>query len=125
MPKKLVYYGIADQRFMSEKQYIEGGIEGLARKETGSVNHPFRTPKAVEDLILFMRKTYHYGPDRIALFLGWYHNIKISGNGVRWVFVRYGMNRLPENTRRRSLGRKPKLYRNRSQDIIFKRMSSS
>jgi len=70
-----------------ENQYKNGGVEGLARKKTGSVNHPKRTPKPVEGLIIHMRKTYHFGPDRIALFQGRYHQIKISGSGVMCVLV--------------------------------------
>jgi len=105
------YFGIARSTFYEwRNQYKNGGEEGLARKKTGSVNHPKRTPKPVEDLILYLRKTYHFGPDRIAMFLGRYHQIKISGSGVRWVLVRYGMNRLPQNTRKPSPGPKAKLY---------------
>ena len=43
------YFGIARSTYYAWKnQYKNGGIEGLARKKTGSVNHPKRTPKAVD-----------------------------------------------------------------------------
>ena len=74
------------------------------------MNHSKRTPKPVEDLTIHMRKTYHFGPDRIAMFLGRNHQIRISGSGARWVLVRYGMNRLPQNTRRHSPYPKVRLY---------------
>ena len=44
------------------------------------------------------------------MYLERYHDIKISGSGVRWVLVRHGMNRLPRNTKRRSPGPHYKRY---------------
>lgn len=38
------------------------------------------------------------------MYLDRYHQIKISGSGAYYVLRRYGLNRLPRNTRRRSPG---------------------
>ena len=46
-----------------------GGEVGQARKKTGSVNHPKITPKPIEDLIIHMRKTYHFGSEERMLRL--------------------------------------------------------
>ena len=43
------YFGIARSTFYEwRNQYKNRGIEGLARKKTGSVNHPERTPNRLK-----------------------------------------------------------------------------
>src|SRR5262249_36042443 len=56
----------------------------------------------VEEKILHLRRTYHFGQQRIAWYLERYHGITISAGGVRCVLVRHGLNRLPRNERKRS-----------------------
>ena len=52
---------------------------------------------------MYLRKTYHLGQQRISWYLARYHQIKVSPGGVRGVLLRYGLNRLPKNEKKRSL----------------------
>jgi hypothetical protein len=50
-----------------------------------------------------LRRSYHFGPRRIAWYLQRYHGITVSNNGVYGVLARAGLSRLPANCRKRSL----------------------
>jgi hypothetical protein len=54
-------------------------------------------------LILYLRRTYHLGPQRIAWYLGRYLAITISSGGVYGVLMRNGLNRLPPNAPKRTM----------------------
>jgi transposase InsO family protein len=62
-----------------------------------------RTPKAIEDQIIYLRQTYHFGQLRISWYLQRYHQITISSGGVYHVLKRNNLNRLPQNQRKRSI----------------------
>jgi hypothetical protein len=66
-------------------------------------NHSLRTPKPIEEKIVHLRLTYHFGPTRIAWCLGRYHGFSISTHGVYNVLVRNGINRLPTSCHKRSM----------------------
>ncbi|MGH7885476.1 MAG: integrase core domain-containing protein, partial [Thermodesulfobacteriota bacterium] len=59
------------------------------------------TPKQVEEIIIYLRKKYHFGQFTISHYLRRYHDIKISVSGIYCVLKRYNMNRLPRNYRRK------------------------
>ena len=52
---------------------------------------------------MHLRLTYHFGPTRIAWYLGRYHGFSISTHGVDNMLVRNGLNRLPTSCHRRSM----------------------
>lgn len=54
-------------------------------------------------MILHLRKTYHLGQMRIMCYLARYHDIKVSSGAVYNVLKRNGLNKLPQNERKRSL----------------------
>lgn len=62
-----------------------------------------RMPADIEDKIIHLRQYYHFGQLRISWYLWRYHQIKISAAGVYRVLKRHGMNRLPQNQRKRSI----------------------
>ena len=62
-----------------------------------------RIPKDIEEQILYLRRNYHFGQQKISWYLARYHDIKVSSGGVRNVLVRNGINRLPANQRKRSV----------------------
>lgn len=66
-------------------------------------NPKLRTPLAIEEKILYLRQTYHFGQLRISWYLWRYHQIKISAAGGYHVLKRHGLNRLPQNQRKRSI----------------------
>ena len=66
-------------------------------------NPKLRTPAHIAEKILYLRKTYHLGPDRITWYLQRYHHIRISASGLYYVLVRNQLSRLPQNAKRRTI----------------------
>jgi transposase InsO family protein len=46
-----------------------------------------------------LRQHYHFGPAKIAMYLGRYHDVTISVSGVWRILKRLGLNRLPASQR--------------------------
>jgi IS30 family transposase len=98
------YFGIPRSLYYVWKaSYEQFGEEGLINKKPCPENHVLRTPPEIEEKILYVRKNYHLGPDRISWYLKRYHDISISGSGVYHVLKRHGYNRLPRNAKRRTI----------------------
>jgi hypothetical protein len=53
----------------------------------------------VIEKILWLRKHYHFGPAKIAMYLARYHDVTISTSGVWRILKRLGLNRLPASQR--------------------------
>jgi len=105
------YYGISKTIFYQWKQnYERNGENGLINKKPCPENLKLRTPKPIENKIIHLRKLYHFGPERIMLYLKRYHSIEISESSVYRVLVRNKMSRLPRNTKKRSPGPHFKRY---------------
>ena len=84
-------------------RYEEHGEAGLVNKSPCPVNMPLRMPAEVEEKILHLRRTYHFGPVRIAWYRERYHGLRVSPSGVYRALVRTGLSRLPGNCRKRSI----------------------
>ena len=97
------YFGICRETFYTWKRAYESrGEKGLIDSRPCPENHKLRVPKAIEEKVVYLRSTYHFGPDMIVWHLQRYHNIKLSRNGCYNVLVRNKLNRLPENIKKRS-----------------------
>jgi len=97
------YFGICRQTFyMWKKAYEEHGEKGLINNKPCPENHKLRIPKEIEEKIIHLRTTYHFGCHMICWHLERYHHITISHNGCYRVLVRNKLNRLPENIKKRS-----------------------
>ena len=109
--KTCEHFGICRSTFYNWKErYKRMGEEGLINHKPCPENKKLRMPPEIEEKILYLRKTYHFGPERIVLYLKRYHEITISGAGVYRALKRHGLNRLPSNTPRRAPGPHYKLY---------------
>lgn len=98
------YFGISRTSFYDwKKVYEQTGEAGLINSKPCPINVPLRIPLEIEEKILHLRKRYHLGQVRIVWFLERYHGIKVSPGGVRNVFLRNGMNRLPRNAKKRTI----------------------
>jgi len=98
------HFGISRQIYYRwRRAYDAHGKPALVNRKPCPVNMPRRTPAPVEELVLYLRKTYHLGPQRIAWYLGRYHDITISAGGVYGVLTRNGLNRLPRNAPKRTM----------------------
>ena len=90
------YFGISRENFYYWKRmYEKYGDEGLINKKPGLVpgTCPWRIQGETEEMILYLRKTYHFGPQRISWYLERYHGIKVKG--VYAILKRHGLNKLP------------------------------
>ncbi len=97
------YFGVSRAIFCRWKNaYEKFGDEGLINSKPCPENPSLRTPVEIEEKILYIRKNYHLGPERIFWYLKRYHDITISGSGVYHVLKREGYNRLPRNAKRRT-----------------------
>jgi transposase InsO family protein len=97
-------YGVSRSAFYEwKKAFAEQGEAGLVNSKPCPVNLKARTPQHVEELILHLRKHYYFGQQKIVWYLARYHQIKISISGVRGVFQRHHLERLPKNAPRRCL----------------------
>jgi len=60
---------------------------------------PHATKAEVVGKIVYLRQSYHFGPDKIAMYLARYHDITVSRSGVWRILKRLEMNRLPASQR--------------------------
>ncbi len=75
---------------------------GLINQKPCPENLKLRTPIEVEEKVIYLRKKYHFGPERIYLYLKRYLDIETSESSVYRILRRNGINRLPRNAKRRS-----------------------
>jgi len=98
------YFGIGRASFYRWRSaYQDRGEAGLTNNRSVPHNHPNKTPDAVAQKVLHLRKNYHLGPIRIVWYLERYHGLKISDAGVYRILKRNGVNRLPGGTRVRKI----------------------
>jgi hypothetical protein len=79
------------------------GEAGLVNRRPCPENHSLRTPAPIEERIVHLRLTYHFGPTHLAWYLGRYHGFSSSTHGVYNVLVRNGINRLPTSCHKGSM----------------------
>ena len=98
------YFGISREAFYKWKRsYQEKGEKGLINSKPCPKNPKLRTPPHIEEKIIYLRKNYHFGQQRIAWYLERYHDIKVSSGAVYYVLKRNGLNILPKNAKKRTV----------------------
>jgi transposase InsO family protein len=96
------YYGISRQSFYKWlRRYEELGVEGLRERSRRPRVSPNATSTEVVGKIIYLRRSYHFGPHKIAMYLKRYHDVVISPSGVWRILKRLGMSRLPTSQRYR------------------------
>ena len=76
-------FGIGRASFYRWRHALaDHGEAELADKRSVPRNHLNRTPEAVTQKVLHLRREYHLGPIRIVGYLERYHGLKISDAGV-------------------------------------------
>jgi hypothetical protein len=70
-----------------------------ARSLTPTPREPNATDAEVVGKIVYLRRSYHFGPQKIAMYLKRYHDVTISSSGVWRILKRLGMSRLPSSQR--------------------------
>ena len=81
------HFGISREIFYRWKRAYENfGEEALINSKPCPQNIKLRTPKEIEEKVIYLRKTYHLGPARIAWFLGLsYHYFKACITYVKFL----------------------------------------
>ena len=77
------YYGISRPTFYRWlHQWEELGEAGL--RDTSSKPHhcPHQTSTEVVEKIMYLRSNYHFGPQKISMYLKRYHDVEVSKSGV-------------------------------------------
>ena len=94
------YYGISRQCYYRWlRRYEADGLDGLKDRSSRPHHSPRVTQAEVIEKIVWLRKHYHFGPAKIAMYLARYHDLTISTSGVWRILKRLGMNRLPASQR--------------------------
>jgi transposase len=98
------YYGISRETYYKWKRaYEKEGETGLINSKPCPQNPKLRIPASIEEKIIYLRKNYYLGQQRISWYLKRYHDIEVSPSGVWQVLKRNGLNKLPQNQRKRSM----------------------
>jgi transposase InsO family protein len=99
------YFGISRSTYYGWKQrYAQLGEAGLINSKPCPENPKLRVSAEVEEKVLYLRKTYHLGPQRIFWYIQRYHKrLKVSDVTVYRILKRHGINRLPRNERSRTV----------------------
>ena len=98
-------FGISRSSFyMWKSRYEKFGETGLINKKPIPKTYPHGIATEIQEKIIYLRKKYHLGPDRIHMYLARYHpDIKVSASSVYRICRRHGLPRLPRNAKRRAL----------------------
>lgn len=86
-----------------KQAFAEQGIEGLIPRRPIAKRHPRQLPPEVIEKILYLRKNYHFGPQRIAWYMERYHGVTTSCSSIYRTLVRHDLSRLPRNVGRRAI----------------------
>jgi len=96
------YYGVSRPTYYKWlRRYEELGIEGLRDRSRRPLTSPNATTGEVVGKIVYLRQTYHFGPQKISMYLKRYHDIQVSCSGVWRILKRLEMSRLPSSQRYR------------------------
>ncbi len=96
------YYGISRQAYYTWfRRYEEEGPGGLRDRSRRPQVSPNATQAEVVGKIVYLRQSYHFGPQKIAMYLKRYHDVQISTSGVWRILKLLDMGRLPASQRYR------------------------
>jgi transposase len=77
------YYGISRQCYYGWlRRHQVDGLDGLKDRSSRPHTSPKVTQAEVIEKIVWLRKHYHFGPAKIAMYLARYHDVTISTSGV-------------------------------------------
>lgn len=94
------YFGISRKTFYKWLIRLEDdGPLGLRDRPRRPRRSPNATPQDVVEKILHLRRSYHYGPMKIRMYLKRYHAITKSQATIWRILRQAGLGRLPENMR--------------------------
>ena len=105
------YYGISRQCFYKwKRRYDDHGETGLCDGSSRPLRSPNATDPEIIAKIIYLRRSYHFGPGRISMYLARYHDVSISSSGVWRILKRLELNRLPASQRYKRQERRWRRY---------------
>lgn len=105
------YYGISRPTYYTWlRRYEAEGVDGLRDRSRRPRTSPNATRAEVVDKIIHLRRTYHFGPGKIAMYLRRYHDVTVSRSTVWRILHRLDMGRLPTSQRYQRHDRRWKRY---------------
>jgi transposase InsO family protein len=105
------YFGISRPTYYNWlRKYEAEGTDGLRDQSKRPRTSPNATRADVVEKIIHLRKNYHFGPEKIQMYLKRYHDITISKSGVWRILDRLDMGRLPASQRYKRHDRRWKRY---------------
>ena len=105
------YYGISRQVFYKwHRRYEELGEAGLRDGSSRPLHSPTATDPEIVRKVIYLRRSYHFGPGRISMYLKRYHDVAISPSGVWRILKRLELNRLPASQRYKRHNQRWKRY---------------
>jgi transposase len=105
------YYGITRQRFYTWPRRFEAeGVEGLNDRSHRPKTSPNATQCEVVGQMIYLWQNYHFGPEKIAMYLKRCHGVRISNSGVWRILNRWEMNRLPASQKHKAYDQRWKRY---------------
>src|SRR5215471_14030844 len=76
-------FGLSRKSFYKWKaRHRAYGEAGLCDRPRVPLHSPRATPREVISKILYLRQRYHFGPGRIAAYLGRFHQVRIATSSV-------------------------------------------
>lgn len=105
------YFGISRPTYYTWlRRYETEGVDGLRDRSRRPRTSPNATRAEVVEKIIYLRTHYHFGPDKIQMYLKRYHDVDISKSGVWRILHRLDMGRLPASQRYQRHDRRWKRY---------------
>ncbi len=96
-------YGISrDTYYRWKRQLAAGGKEALINSKPCPENPKIRVSAEIEEKIIYVRKEFGLGQQRISWYLQRYYGLSVSPTGVFGVLKRNGLSRLPKGAPKRS-----------------------
>ncbi|WP_054375083.1 helix-turn-helix domain-containing protein [Rhodococcus rhodochrous] len=89
-------YGISRQcNCRWRRRFDDEGVDGLEDRPSVPHHQPTKTDPEVIEKILRPRQQYHFGPQKISMYLHRYHDLAISPSGVWRILHKLDLSRLP------------------------------
>jgi transposase len=92
------------------KRLAEEGADGLKDRSKAPKTSPRAISSEIVGKIIHLRQNYHFGPQKISMYLKRYHDVTISNSGVWRILKRLDLNRLPSSQRYKRHDRAWKRY---------------
>ena len=78
------HFGISRETYCQWKRaFAAHGEKGLINSKPCPENPKLRTPLTIEEKILYLRRTYHFGQVRISWYLARYHGKDLFRRGIQ------------------------------------------